>query len=57
MNKRPDFVALDPIARKISEYLILVDSTRIPEVSQELQNSVIADAHHAGSSIDRISFY
>src|SRR5438093_5691232 len=51
----PNFVALNSLTRQVPKFLILIPSTRLPKISEELEYGSLRCACHATSRPNRVS--
>src|SRR5689334_620780 len=56
IDEAPDFVALEPLARKVTHHLVLILSARRPGLGQEPEDGALGAIRHAARSPDRVPF-
>jgi len=56
-NKRPYLIALQPTNAHVADMRVMVSSASTPQIVQESENGVFADAQHPARSVDGIAFH
>src|SRR5207302_2060532 len=56
VNKRPYLIALQPTNAHVADMRVMVSSASTPQIVQESENGVFADAQHPARSVDGIAF-
>jgi hypothetical protein len=54
--KIPNFITLNPLARKIAQYFVLVFPACLTDLRQKLQDGIKGNVGHAGSSAHAVTF-